>query len=91
MEDPATYNPFINEGVYIPKAYFKRAEMKGEEFEWKVVPLEIERCQLSKFGEIYQDVFARVDLNNYYFFLEYYSLNNYSHGYLVFDCYFLED
>ena len=36
LEDPATYNPFINEGVYIPKAYFKRAEMKGEEFEWKV-------------------------------------------------------
>ena len=91
LEDPATYNPFINEGVYIPKAYFKRAEMKGEEFEWKVVPLEIERCQLSKFGAIYQDVFARVDLNNYYCFKD---INNFilegHFSYLLYSFFYIE-
>ena len=91
LEDPATYNPFINEGVYIPKAYFKRAEMKGEEFEWKVVPLEIERCQLSKFGAIYQDVFARVDLSNYYCFKD---INNFilegHFSYLLYSFFYIE-
>ena len=30
LEDPDSYDPFFDEGVYFPKAYFKRAEMKGD-------------------------------------------------------------
>ena len=66
LEDPITYDPFLDEGVYIPKAYFKRAEMKGDVFEWKQIPLEIERCKREKFGDSYQEVFANIDLTNRY-------------------------
>ena len=74
LEDPITYNPFIDEGVYYIKAAFKRAEMKGDDFEWDVRELEIERCQLSKFGESYREVFERIDLKNYYCFTD---INNF--------------
>ena len=68
LEDPDSYDPFIDEGVYIPKAYFKRAEMNGDAFEWKEIPLEIEKCQIEKFGKLYQEVFKHIDLTNYYCF-----------------------
>jgi hypothetical protein len=68
LEDPITYNPFVDESVYYPKAYFKRAEMKGDDFEWKIVELEVERCKLEKFGESYREVFKNVDLYNHYCF-----------------------
>ena len=74
LEDPETYSPFINEGVYYPKAYFKRAEMKGEEFEWEVVEIEVEKCILSKFGKNYQELYKTIDLDNYYCFKD---INNF--------------
>ena len=46
LENPITYDPFIDESIYIPKAYFKRAERKGDDFEWQVIELELERCKL---------------------------------------------
>ena len=74
LEDPITYNPFVDEGIYYPKASFKRAEMKGDDFEWTVVDLEVERCKLEKFGDIYQDVFRHMELNNFYCFKD---INNF--------------
>ena len=74
LEDPITYNPFIDEGVYNVKAFFKRAEMKGDDFEWQVVELEIERCKLDKFGESYKEVFEHMELNNFYCFKD---INNF--------------
>ena len=57
IEDPETYNSFIDEGIYYPKAYFKRAERKGDDFEWDIKELELERCKLEKFGLKYRDTF----------------------------------
>ena len=48
LEDPETYDTFIDEDIYIPKAYFKRAEKKGDIFNWDVIELELERCKLEK-------------------------------------------
>ena len=91
LEDPDTYEPFIDEGVYIPKAFFKRAEMKGDEFIWDIVELELEPCRLEKFGSNYQEKFISKDLNNLYciknmdFFLEgHFSYNLYSFLYFEF-------
>ena len=50
LEDPNTYDSFIDEGIYYPKAYFKRTERKGDDFEWDIKELELERCKLEKFG-----------------------------------------
>ena len=91
LEDPVTYDPVLDEGVYIPKAYFKRAEMKGDVFEWKEIPLEIERCQREKFGDSYQDVFAHIDLTNRYCFKD---INNYilegHFSYLLYSFFYIE-
>ena len=91
LEDPVTYDPFLDEGVYYPKAFFKRAEMKGDVFEWDVIPLEIERCQREKFGESYQDVFKHIDLTNRYCFKD---INNYilegHFSYLLYSFFYIE-
>ena len=68
LEHPITYDVFIDEGIYFPKAYFKRAERKGEQFEWEVKELELERCKLESFGSLYKEKFQSKDLNNLYCF-----------------------
>ena len=76
LEDPNTFDEFIDEGIYIPKASFRRAERKGENFTWDIVDLELERCKLEKFGSSYQEKFKTKALDNLYciknmdFFLE---------------------
>ena len=68
LEHPITYDVFIDEGIYIPKAYFKRAERQGENFDWQVTELELERCKLENFGSIYQEKFKTKTLDNLYCF-----------------------
>ena len=66
IENPETYDTFIDESIYFPKAYFKRAEKKGNDFMYDVVELELEPCKLEKFGSIYQEKFKSKQLNNLY-------------------------
>ena len=70
LEDPITYDAFIDEGIYIAKAYFKRAERQGETYEWQIKELELEPCKLEKFGSNFQKIFQKKDLKNYYCFKE---------------------
>ena len=91
LEDPNSYDPFINEGVYYPKAFFKRAEMKGEQFEWQVVPLEVEKCNLNKFGKNYQNLYKNIDLDNYYCFKDINNFNLEGHfSYLQYSFFYIE-
>ena len=66
LEDPKTYDAFIDERIYIPKAFFKRAEKKGDNFIWDIIELELEPCKLEKFGPIYQEKFKSKNINNFY-------------------------
>ena len=91
LEDPESYDVFIDESIYIPKAYFKRAERKGKEFEWYIEELELERCNIENFGPIYKEKFLTKQLNNLYcfkkmdFFLEgHFSYDLYSFFYIQF-------
>ena len=59
-------NAFIDEIIYFPKAFFKRAEKKGDNFTWDTVELELEPCKLEKFGSTYQEKFKSKLLNNLY-------------------------
>jgi hypothetical protein len=70
LEDPNTYDVFIDESIYIPKAYFKRGVNKGDNFEWKEKEIELERCKLESFGSLYQEKFKTKPLNNLYCFKE---------------------
>jgi len=91
LEDPNTYDVFIDEGIYIPKASFRRAERRGNNFEWDIIDLELERCKIEKFGPSYQEKFRTKTLNNLYcfknmdFFLEgHFSYDLYSFFYIQF-------
>ena len=91
IENPETYDTFIDESIYFPKAYFKTAVKKGNDFIYDVVELELERCKLEKFGTIYQEKFKSKSLNNLYciknmdFILEgHFSYDRYSFLYFKF-------
>ena len=68
LENPDSYDVFIDESIYIPKTYFKRAERKGNDFEWYIEELELERCKIENFGPIYQEKFKTKELKNLYCF-----------------------
>ena len=86
LEDPNTYDSFIDEGIYYPKAYFKRTERKGDDFEWDIKELELERCKLEKFGSKFRDSFKKKSLNNYYCFKD---MNFTLEGHFSYDLYSL--
>ena len=94
LEHPKTYDPFIDETIYFPKAYYKLAKKDGDEWKWDVKELELERCKLEKFGKFFQSKFNRNALNNLYCFKEmnetligHYNYNKYSFLYIqLFPC-----
>ena len=85
LENHETYDNFIDETIYYPKAYYKRAVRHGKNCEWFVKELELEKCRLEKFGSFYRDKFKGKALNNLYCFKEvnetlmgHFSYDNYS-------------
>ena len=91
LEYPETYDPFIDETIYFPKAYFKNAKRSGDKWIWDVKEVKLERCNLSKFGPFFQDKFNKNALNNLYCFKEmnetligHFSYDNYSFFYIQF-------
>ena len=83
LENHETYDNFIDETIYYPKAYYKRAVRHGKNWEWFVK--ELEKCRLEKFGSFYRDKFKGKALNNLYCFKEinetlmgHFSYDNYS-------------
>ena len=85
LENKETYDNFIDETIYYPKAYYKKAVRYGKNWEWFVKELELEKCQLEKFGSLYRDKFKGKALNNLYCFKEinetlmgHFSYDNYS-------------
>jgi hypothetical protein len=86
LEDPNSYDPFIDEGIYFPKAFFKRTERKGDNFEWEIKELELERCKLEKFGSKFRNSFKAKALDNYYCFKD---VNYTLEGHFSYDLYSL--
>ena len=85
LENPETYDEFIDESIYFPKAYYKRAERNGKNWEWSIKEIELEKCKIEKFGSSHRDKFKGKELNNLYCFKEinetlmgHYSYDHYS-------------
>ena len=68
LEHPETYDNFIDESIYYPKAYYKIGRLKGDDWIWNIKEIELEKCQLEKFGSTYKDKFKNKKLNNLYCF-----------------------
>ena len=82
----------VEETIYYPKAFYYKGHRVDGVMVWEDVELELEICQLEKFGSKYQDMFKNKDLNNLYCLkdvgdvtLEGYStLESYSYFYVAF-------
>ena len=67
LEDPLTSNRFIDEGIYIAKvAFIDKVKVKDEFITVNTTNLPLERCKVKNFGENYQHLFAKHELNNSY-------------------------
>lgn len=69
LEDPTTSNRIIDDSIYIPKIVFIDKVKKDDELvtvEQRV--LEYEKCQVENFGENFQQLFIKNELNNSYCF-----------------------
>ena len=86
LEDPNSYDPFIDETIYYPKAYFKIAKRDGATWDWKIKEIELEICNIDKFGSFYQDKFKSKTLNTLYCFKEINEqfIGHYSYDYYSF-------
>ena len=71
----------IEETIYYPIVYYYEGHKVEGEMIWEERILEIERCQLEKFGKEYQDIFKDKDLNNRYCLknVDEITLEGYSH------------
>ena len=68
LEHPETYDNFIDETIYFPKAYYKIGKLEGDNWIWNIKEIELEVCQLEKFGSFYKDKFKNKKLNHLYCF-----------------------
>ena len=66
LEHPITYDPIIDERIYYPKAYFKKQQRNGQNWEFDIKELELEPCKLENFGKKYQDKIVHNSLSSLY-------------------------
>jgi len=67
LEDPITNSRYIDETIYLPIIYFiKMKKENGTLVTKNKIMLNVERCNVSKFGEKYESLFDQNELNNSY-------------------------
>ena len=84
LANPLTLNTFIDETVYYPKATFIKGKKIGNIWNWEFEEIEVERCQLEKFGSKYRELFKDKLLNDLYCFKE---MNFTIEGHTTYDVY----
>ena len=93
LQNPKTYDSIVDESIYYAKAYYKKAVRKGDNntWDWEIKPLDIEICNITKFGKDFKSVFKNNTLNNLYCFkkinesfIGHFSFDNYSFFFLEF-------
>ena len=70
LEDPKSYNHIMDETIYYPKAYFKKAERLEKDWNWTNHEIELEPCKIEKFGNFFKNDFQNIALKNLYCFKE---------------------
>ena len=65
LANPLTLKTFIDETIYTVQAVFVSGHKEGNDWVFVPKPLEVEVCQLEKFGEKYRDIF-KTKIENLY-------------------------
>ena len=84
LGNPLTLQTFIDDGIYFVKAYYRRGVKEGTTWNWETIPLEIETCQLDKFGEEYKEIFKDKDVDKLHCVP---ALDQMLQGHLTYDVY----
>ena len=66
LQDAKTYNSYIDESIYYPKAYYKKGKRENKTWQWETNEIEIEKCKIEKFGKKYRNIFSKKPLDNLY-------------------------
>ena len=67
LENPHLLTRFIDEQIYYPKVFFiKQQKEKGILVTKEIINLNVERCNIKKFGREYENQFTEGELNNSY-------------------------
>jgi len=66
LEDPKTLETYVDETIYYTRAFFKVGKKVQQVWTWQEKELEVEVCQLDKFGTRYREVFKNVRLHRFY-------------------------
>ena len=67
LEHPTKFSRFIDEKIYYPEVlYIERYKESGHSVKKEQTILNIERCDITKFGGEYQNLFQEEDINNSY-------------------------
>ena len=67
LEDPINYNRYIDETIYYPIIYYIKMEKEnGSLMTKEKITIKPERCDVKQFGEKYQNLFVKDELNNSY-------------------------
>ena len=57
LGNPLTLETFVDDTIYYVQAYYRKGVKEGGVWNWETIPLELETCQLERFGEEYRDIF----------------------------------
>ena len=63
LGNPLTLQTFVDDSIYYVQAYYRRGVKEGSEWIWTTTPLELETCQLEKFGEDYMEIFKEKSID----------------------------
>jgi hypothetical protein len=74
----------VDDSIYYVQAYYRRGVKEGSEWIWTTTPLELETCQIEKFGEEYMDIFKEKSIDKLHCVK---ALDHKLEGHLTYDVY----
>ena len=84
LGNPLSLKTFVDDTIYNVEAYYIRGRKEGNEWNWEKKPLELEICQLDRFGEDYRDIFREKSINQLHCVKD---LDHVLEGHLTYDVY----
>ena len=84
LGNPLTLQTFVDDSIYYVQAYYRRGVKDGSEWIWTTTPLELETCQIEKFGEEYMDIFKEKSIDKLHCVK---ALDHKLEGHLTYDVY----
>ena len=84
LGNPLSLKTFVDDTIYNVEAYYIRGRKEGNDWNWEKKPLNLEICQLDRFGEDYRDIFREKSIDQLHCVKD---LDHVLEGHLTYDVY----